>query len=179
MRQPARSSVAIGLLVTCIAAAAGAQTVVTGAIEGTVIDASKTTLPRVDVLARNIDTGRQASATTNENGRFRIVGLQPGHYIIDVNASGFEPLDVATLVVEVGRTTTVDISLDPARVRTGAAPGRMSGINSSAQGFSLNLTQSSFDDLPNNAGPPSQSWLPRPPRMALPERSVFAASAAC
>jgi Carboxypeptidase regulatory-like domain/TonB dependent receptor len=150
MRQRARSPVAIGLLVTCIGATATAQTVVTGAIAGTVTHQSKTTLQPVVVLARNIDTKREASATPDNHGRFRIVGLQPGDYIIEVNEAGFNSVHGAIVVVEVGRTTTLDISLDSALASSGPAPRRMSGVSATAQGVSLNLTQTSFDDLPNN-----------------------------
>jgi Carboxypeptidase regulatory-like domain len=150
MRQPSRFAVVVGLLVTCIGSTATAQSVVTDAITGTLTDSSKKTTQTVDVLARNIDTKREASGTTEDEGRFRIVGLQPGHYIIEVNASGLKSLQVANVAVEVGRTTTVDISLDSALASSGPAPSGMSAINTTAQGFSLNLTQASFDDLPNN-----------------------------
>jgi hypothetical protein len=147
MRRPARSPVGIALLVTCIGSTATAQSVLTGAISGTLTDLSRKTTQTVDVLARHIDTNREASATTDAEGRFRIIGLQPGHYIIEVNAPGFTSLDVATVVVEVGRETSVDISLESALASSGAAPPV---IKTTRQGFSLSLGQTSFDDLPNN-----------------------------
>jgi carboxypeptidase family protein len=150
MRQPARSSVAIGLFVTCIGGTATAQTVVSGAIGGTLTGPGKATLRTVDVLARNIDTTREASATTDSEGRFRIVGLQPGQYIIEVNAWGFKSLEVANVAVEIGRTTRVDISIDSTDPSSGPAQSGVQGIDMTAQGVSVNLTQTSFDDLPNN-----------------------------
>ena len=150
MRQPARSLVVIGLLVTCLDSTTTAQSVVTGAITGTLTDAGKMTLQSVDILARNINTGREAIATTDEEGRFRIVGLQPGHYIIEVTAPGFTSLPVANAVVEVGRATTVDSSLNSDPAHSGLAPTRMPGINTTRQDFSVSLNQTSFNDLPNN-----------------------------
>ena len=102
------------------------------------------------VVARNIDTKREATATTDDEGRFRIVGLQPGHYIVEVTAPGFTSLAVANVVVEVGRATTVDVSLDSATALAGLAPTHMPGINTTRQDFSVNLNQTSFNDLPNN-----------------------------
>jgi hypothetical protein len=150
MRQPARSSVTISLFVMCISATAAAQTVVTGAIAGTLTGPAKTTLQTVDVLAHNIETKRETSTTTDGEGRFRIVGLQPGQYIIEVNAWGFKSLEVANVAVEIGRTTRVDISIDSTDPSSGPALSRVPGIDMTAQGVSVNLTQTSFDDLPNN-----------------------------
>jgi hypothetical protein len=75
-RQPSRSAIIVGLLVACLGATATAQTVVTGAIVGTLAHQNTTTLQPVEVLVRNIDTKREASARTDDEGRFRIVGLR-------------------------------------------------------------------------------------------------------
>ena len=150
MRQPARLRVVIGLVVICIGSTVTAQSVVTGAIIGTVTDAGKKAVRTANVVARNVDTRREATATSDDEGRFRIVGLQPGQYIIEVTAVGFASLPVANAVVEVGRATTVDISLNSDPSRSGLAPISMPGINTTRQDFSVNLNQTSFDDLPNN-----------------------------
>ena len=150
MRQPSRSTIVVGLLVTCISSTATAQSVVTGAITGTLTDASKKALKTADVMARNVDTKREASATSDDEGRFRIVGLPPGHYTVEVTASVFTSLAVANAVVEVGRVTTVDLSLDSATAHSGLAPTHMPGIDTTRQDFSVSLNQTSFNDLPNN-----------------------------
>ena len=54
MRQPSRSTIVLGLFVTCIGPTAAAQSVVTGAITGTLTDASKKAMQAVDVMARNV-----------------------------------------------------------------------------------------------------------------------------
>ena len=150
MRRPARLPVVIGLLVTCIGSTATAQSVVTGAIIGTLTDAGKEAVATANVVARNVDTKREATATSDDEGRFRIVGLQPGHYLIEVTGPGFTSVAVANAVVEVGRATTVDISLNSDPALSGLAPTRLSGINTTRQGFSVNLNQTSFNELPNN-----------------------------
>ena len=103
-----------------------------------------------NVVARSVDTRREATATSDDEGRFRIVGLQPGDYIIEVTAPGFTSLPVANAVVEVGRSTTVDISLNSDPAHSGLAPTGMPGINTTRQELSVNLNQTAFDDLPNN-----------------------------
>jgi hypothetical protein len=147
MRQPSRSTIVLGLFVTCIGPTAAAQSVVTGAITGTLTDASKKAMQAVDVMARNVATNREASATTDDEGRFRIVGLQSGHYTVEVTDPGLTSFAVANVVVEVGRATTVEVSLDSGTVD---APTHMPGINAMRQDFSVSLNQTSFNDLPNN-----------------------------
>jgi hypothetical protein len=138
------------LLVTCIATAAPAQSIVTGGITGTLADASQKAMPTVHVIARNIETNRESSVTTDHMGRFRIVDLQPGPYVIEIDTSRFGLLEVANVVVEVGRTTAADISLDSDPAGYGSAPGRLSAVNTTGQHLSVHLTQTSFNNLPNN-----------------------------
>ena len=149
MRHPARSLV-IGLLVIGIGSTATAQSVATGAITGTLTDPSKKAMRSAKVVARDIDTKREATATTDDDGRFRIVGLQPGSYIVEVTAPGSPSIAVANIVVEVGRATTVDVALDSATALAGLASTHTPGINTTRQDFSVNLNQTSFNDLPNN-----------------------------
>jgi len=150
MRHLARSPVVIALLVACTGSTATAQSVATGAINGTLTDPNKKAMRTANVMARDIDTKREATATTDDHGRFRIVGLQPGHYIIEVTAPSFTSIAVANIVVEVGRATTVDVSLDSATALAGLAPTHTPGLNTTRQDFSVNLNQTSFNELPNN-----------------------------
>jgi hypothetical protein len=131
--------------VTCLGSTATAQSVVTGAIFGTLTDAGKEAIATANVVARNVDTKRETTATSDDEGRFRILGLQPGHYIIEVAGPGFTSA-VVNAVVEVGRATTMDISLTSHPALSGLAPTRLSGINSTRQGLSVNLNQTSFND---------------------------------
>ena len=150
MRRPARLPVVIGLLVTCIGSTATAQSVVTGAIIGYLTDAGKEAVATANVVARNVDTKREATATSDGEGRFRIVGLQPGHYLIEVTGPGFT--SVASRERRGRGRTGHDrghlADSDPAL--SGLAPTRLSGINTTRQGFSVNLNQTSFNELPNN-----------------------------
>ena len=140
----------IGLLVMCTASTATAQSIVTGAITGTLTDASQTAMQRVIVVARYTDTNRESSVTTDHEGRFRILNLQPGQYVIEIDRFRLGSIDVATVVVEVGLTTAVRIALDADPAGSGLARRRMSAIHTTGQHVSVHLTQTSFNNLPNN-----------------------------
>src|SRR5688572_33031281 len=67
-----------------------AQTTTTGSIEGTVTDPTGAAVAGVTVTATR-QGGRSATATTNEEGFFRIPNIEPGMYTVSIEAEkGFE-----------------------------------------------------------------------------------------
>src|SRR3989475_13097270 len=54
------------------------QSITDGAIGGTVSDQSKSLVPNAKITARNTETDREYSTTTDDTGGFRIVQLRPG-----------------------------------------------------------------------------------------------------
>jgi Carboxypeptidase regulatory-like domain len=137
-----RSAIIAGLLATWIDAIATAQSPVTGAIAGTVTDESGRAMQVATVLARDIDRRSEVSAATDSEGYFRIVGLQPGRYTLEVNGRDVASVGPGDPIVSIGRVTLVNISL-------GSAPDHVASVDTLSQGLTLNQTQA-FDDLPNN-----------------------------
>lgn len=129
-----------------------AQSTVDGAIGGTVKDPNGAVVPNATVTVKNEETNKEATAMTDSEGRFRVVQLQPGNYIVTINASGFGNFNQSSIVVEVGRVTTLDIPLSVGGVSgdqvevTGDAPV----INTTQQDFSTNINQTSINELPIN-----------------------------
>jgi len=140
----------IGLLVTSMASAATAQSIVTGAITGSLTDTGRKPMQTVPVVARKIETSRESSVTTDHEGRFRILDLAPGQYMITVDTPRFGSIEVANIVVEVWRTTTVDITIDSDPAGSGSKRSQMSVIHRKGSDVSVHLTQNSFNNLPNN-----------------------------
>ena len=128
-----------------------AQSTVAGAIGGSVSNPNKEVVPGASVSARSAETNKEDSATTDDQGRFRINNLQPGIYAVTINAAGFGPYSQPQVVVEVGRVTELDVALTIGAVTgsvevTGEAPV----INTSQQDFSTNVNQTSINELPIN-----------------------------
>src|ERR1043165_6050587 len=98
------------VLVFAFCAMALAQSTVTGAIGGTVTDPTKKVVTGATVNVTNNGTGKAETATTDDNGQFKVTNLQPGEYTVTVNGSGFAAYN-AKSVVEVGRETTLDVGL--------------------------------------------------------------------
>src|SRR2546422_6364973 len=99
------------LLVLAMSAIAFSQSTVTGAIGGVVSNPNKEVVPGASVTVKNTGTNKEDSATTDDQGRFRVVNLDPGTYTITINSSGFSPFTREKVIVEVGRVTDINADL--------------------------------------------------------------------
>jgi len=94
-----------------------------GSISGTVIDQTGAVLANIPLVAIEDQRGIQATAETDERGRYRFGGLAPATYIVSVKVPGFAP-QAHRITVILGETTTVDFNLklslvtDEVRVET-------------------------------------------------------------
>jgi outer membrane receptor protein involved in Fe transport len=151
MSKRLRLSLLASLLLMVCALPAMAQSTVDGAIGGTITNPNKEVVPGATVVVRNTGTNEEKTATTDDQGRFRIVQLQPGTYAISVNASGFGEFKQERVVVEVGRVTDLDIPLSVGGVTgTVEVTAEAPVINTSQQDFSSNVNQTSINELPIN-----------------------------
>ncbi|MEP7274631.1 MAG: carboxypeptidase-like regulatory domain-containing protein, partial [Acidobacteriota bacterium] len=128
-----------------------AQSAVTGAIGGTVTDPNKAAVASATVTLRSIDTNRVETANTGSEGRFRFSNLQPGAYAVSVSASGFSEFKRESIVVEVGRTTSLDIDLGIGGTQaTVDVIGTATSVNTESKEFASNINQTAINELPIN-----------------------------
>ncbi len=140
------------LMLVCISVAALAQSTVDGAINGVVKDPQGAIVPNATVAVRNVETNKEGTATTDSEGRFRVVQLPPGNYTVTINAAGFGTFTQERVVVEVGNITPVNAGLQVGNV-TGETVNVTSDapvINTAQQDFSTNINQTSINELPIN-----------------------------
>jgi hypothetical protein len=138
-------------LVAMFALSAMAQSTVTGAISGTVTNPNKEVIAGATVTAKNNGTNKENSATTDDNGGYKIANLDPGTYTVSVSGSGFAPFSNEGVVVEVGRSTSFDVPLSLQGVTgTVQVTAEAPVINTSQQDFSSNINQTSINELPIN-----------------------------
>src|SRR5216684_8495571 len=97
----------VAFLVLTISAIAFGQGTVTGAIGGVVTNPNKEVVTGASVTVKNAGTNKEDAATTDDQGRFRIVNLEPGTYSVTINATGFSAF-TQNVIVEVGRVTDVN-----------------------------------------------------------------------
>jgi hypothetical protein len=141
----------VSLLALALSAVAFGQSTTTGSIGGVVSNPNKEVVSGAAVTVRNVGTNKEDSATTDDTGRFKVANLQPGLYAVTVSSSGFSPLTVDNVTVEIGRETNLEAALVIGQVTgqvdvTADAPV----INTTQQDFSTNLNQTSINELPVN-----------------------------
>ncbi len=71
----------------------------TGTLTGTVVDSSSSAVPGATVTATEGETAAVRTVVTNENGLFRITGLNPGRYTVKVELTSFKPVTVADIAL--------------------------------------------------------------------------------
>jgi TonB family protein len=78
-------------------------------ISGSIVDESGAALPGVSVIANNRTRGDRYEVSTDRNGRFELLGLAEGSYVLEADLPGFETFfDNITLE---GRDLSRDITL--------------------------------------------------------------------
>jgi Carboxypeptidase regulatory-like domain len=112
-----RSGLAFIVILVSGTTVAFAQTAGSGEISGTVTDPGGAVVPGAAVLVHNTDTSADRSLTTNGDGIYSATFLQPGHYEITVNKAGFAGAKRSDILLEVGRTLSINFALRPDRRR--------------------------------------------------------------
>ena len=109
-----RSALAVFLFV-CSSLSAFAQESKTGSIAGTVQDNTAAVVPAITVTITG-PSGAPVTATTDEKGEYTVPNLTPGSYTVTVALEGFQKFESKNVVVTLGQTTRVDVTLVPATV---------------------------------------------------------------
>jgi hypothetical protein len=139
--------------ISLIAGAMGifAQGTVTGGIIGKVSDPQGAVVPNVTITVTNIATNAAVTTTSTDEGTYRVSNLQPGTYRVETTATGFAPAKAENIIVEVGRSTTVDI---PLTIGGASAivdvPSEAPVINTNDNTNSNNFNQTAINELPIN-----------------------------
>jgi hypothetical protein len=107
----------IPLLLLAFAIPGVAQTV-TGAVRGTVTDASGAIVPGATVTVTNTATGVKTVATTNQSGEYSIRFLQIGNYKLAIEAAGFDTATYGPFSLEIDQTAKIDIPLKVGSAKT-------------------------------------------------------------
>lgn len=134
------------------AVGAMAQTATTGAIEGTVTDPQGNAVPNATVTVSGSNLISAQTATTDDQGRYRIGNLPPGKYDVTVAAvSGFAETKRSEQVeVNLDKTSTgnvqVSIAGQTATVNVTSTAG--AGIDVTSNTSGSNVTSEQFSNFP-------------------------------
>ena len=83
-----------------------------GSIHGTVTDSTGAVLPKVVIQLKNLGSGQNRTATTDEKGFYAITDLAPGHYAVLTSKSGFAVASNPDIEIHVSQDLELDSSLN-------------------------------------------------------------------
>ena len=147
------------LAIFCVfATATAARAQSTASITGSVVDATNSAVPGVQVTARNSETGVVRTTATDASGRYEIPLLNVGNYEVSVQKEGFQAQNVKGVALVLGQRAVVDLTLEIGEVRetvqvteqgTGVevTTSDVSGLVGERQVKDLPLNGRSFDNL--------------------------------
>jgi hypothetical protein len=138
------------LFATAVLGYGQATSVNGGAIQGSITDPSGAVVPGATVTIKGTDTGSLKTTTTDSAGLYNVGPLNPGPYTITISRSGFQQLEVTT-VVRTGTVTpgsfklTLGSSSETVEVNAGALQ-----VNTDQIGVAGVITREQIDSLPVN-----------------------------
>src|SRR5258705_9886874 len=86
--------------------------VVNGRIDGSIKDSAGAIVPGATVVIENTATGITRNAQGSNDGTFSVAEVTPGSYKLLVEAMGFKKILVPKVIVEVGTTASVNVTLE-------------------------------------------------------------------
>ena len=124
---------------------------ISGIIEGTVYDPNGTALGGVTVTAKNTGTNYEQGATTNKEGRFRLLRLPPGPYVVTISVQGFATLVREGIDLVVGQTVTLSLKMELASVKQEVrVSGEAPNVETARIEGATRIDKQAIDKLPDN-----------------------------
>lgn len=121
---------ALALPLLLISAFAAAQ-MGTGRVSGTVKDQEGNPIAGATVTAQTGDSGRVLEATSDDNGRWAILGFRSRTYDFAVQATGYMPYNYQAPMKQAGKNPDMDLILEQAQM--GRSAGTGGGLLAEAQ----------------------------------------------
>ncbi len=99
------------LMLVCAALPLWGQTGSLGTVTGVVTDPSNAVVPDATVTIKDKANSTVTTQTTNSAGRYTFLNVRPGDYEVSVTKAGFSKVTIPSDIVEVGTTSTNNITL--------------------------------------------------------------------
>ena len=127
-----------------------AQAVQTSSLTGTVKDSTGAVLPGVTVnVSSPQQVGGVQTSVTDSQGVYRFPALRPGTYEMETTLAGFKTVKRSDIVLALGTTTTIDVSLSVASVsETVQVTGESPVVDVKSSASNTQLTNEMLQNLP-------------------------------
>ena len=119
------------------------------AIEGTITDPKGAVVPNAKVTVTNEATGVTRETDATGEGFYRVAGLPPGSYKVNVDAAGFAKYEATGVVVEAEAVRGLDMKLEVAGTATTVnVSATTEGIETENASTTSTLDKRAVDNLP-------------------------------
>jgi hypothetical protein len=126
-----------------------------GGITGRISDSSGGRLPGVTVTATNVATNVASTTTTNGEGDYAILFLNPGTYSLTAELAGFKKIVRSNLEVSVGDRLGVDLMLEVGAVaETVSVTAESPMLNTTSGSAGQTITEKTIAMMPLSDGNP-------------------------
>ena len=121
-----------------------------GAIQGTITDPSGAVVSNAQVSITSPETGYKKDITTDKSGFYSVGPLNPGNYTVTVTGTGFQTLEVKT-VIRTGTATpgSFKLSVGSSSTEISVSAGAVQ-VNTDQGGVSDVITKEQINSLPIN-----------------------------
>jgi hypothetical protein len=147
----ARTSVFLVFILLLGCSSIFAQGTSSSAIGGTVADAKGDVIRGATVNVTNKATGMERTATTNDDGAYKLDFLPAGRYAVKVSASGFGEVTSDNVELLVGQTNNFNVTMNPG-VQTAnvTVTADTELVSKEKTDVGMNITPRDVQDLPLN-----------------------------
>ena len=136
---------------------ASAQDLDNVTVTGRVMDPNGAIIPGATIQATLVRTGAARTTVTDDEGRYRIIQLEPGVYNLRASFSGFAPLEKKELSFLAGKNVQIDfamvlegVTVDPVTITADDAPG----VDTTRTVVGGTVTTHEVESLPVNSRSP-------------------------
>src|SRR6476660_6673757 len=156
MKQRVVVSVLLALLVALALPVSAQQG--TTEVRGRVVAPQGAVLPGVTVTVRNQDTGMYRETVSGSDGTFIATGIVPGKYQVVAELQGFKKFDRRDLALEVGKTATIEVTLEVGAVsETVTVKSESPLVDVTSKEIGGNITSETLVQLPSVNGQDSRN----------------------
>jgi hypothetical protein len=135
-----------------VVAPAVAQTIVTGAISGTVTDPSGAAVVGAKLTITGLGTGEAFAITSSGTGGYQFALLKPGDYTLSVSRDGFKTT-TRTVTVLLGQNSAINVALEIGSTTTTVeVTGAVPLLQTENANITTNINLKELQEVPNPGG---------------------------
>ncbi|MEI9979594.1 MAG: carboxypeptidase-like regulatory domain-containing protein [Edaphobacter sp.] len=125
------------------------QTIITGAVTGTVTDPAGAVVAGAPIVLRNVETGSIHNVKTNGAGSYRFDLIEPGNYTLTINQTGFAT-EISPVTVSNDQVASANFKLRVAGNNQSIDVTAQSPLQVEDGNVSTTVTQTQIEEIPNS-----------------------------